>query len=342
VTRLLAFSRPPVGLLLVNLGTPDAPEPAAVRRFLAQFLADPRVVELPRLLWLPILHGIVLATRPQRVAAAYAQIWDRDSNEGPLKAITRRQAEKLHARADAGALGEAAPVRVDFAMRYGSPAIASRIEALMEEGCERIVVLPLYPQYAASTTASATDAVFDALKAMRRQPALRFLAPYFDDPAYIDALAQSVREELAKLDFEPQVLLASFHGLPQFQIDRGDPYRAQCETTAALLREALGMDARRLPIAFQSRFGRAKWIGPSTAETARDLAARGVKRLAVVAPGFSADCLETIEELGVEIRDVFLAAGGENYARLPCLNDGEAGLRLIETIAKRELAGWAS
>lgn len=331
----------PVGLLLVNLGTPDAPEPAAVRRYLAQFLSDPRVVELPRLLWLPILHGIILKTRPKRSAAAYAEIWDREANEGPLKAITRRQAARLAERAAAGALGAKAPVVVDFAMRYQSPAIAARIDALMAQGCERIVVLPLYPQYAASTTASVSDEVFRALSKMRRQPALRLAAPYYDDPAYIGALAQSVSEQLGRLDFEPEVVLASFHGLPQLQIDRGDPYQRHCEATVRLLREALGMDGTRLPLSFQSRFGRAKWIGPYTADVAAELAASGVKRLAVVAPGFSADCLETIEELGVEIRDRFLASGGEKFARLACLNDSEAGMRVIEAVARRELAGWA-
>lgn len=328
-----------VGVLLVNLGTPDAPEPKAVRKYLAEFLADPRVVELPRALWLPILHGVILNTRPQKSAKAYAAIWEEATNESPLKAILRRQAEKLRQIAESGAFG-AAPVVVDYAMRYGAPSLQAGIAGLMGAGCERILIAPLYPQYAAATTATAFDAVAKALGKMRRQPVLRFLPPYYGDPAHIDALAQSLRENLALLDFEPEVILASFHGLPQFQIDRGDPYRAHCETTWRLLREAMGLSERQLRLSFQSRFGRAKWIEPYTSETVRGLAAEGVKRVAVLAPGFSADCLETIEEIGVEIRNEFLEAGGEKFARVACLNDGAPGMRLIETLVKRELAGW--
>jgi ferrochelatase len=327
------FAQTPVGLLLVNLGTPDAPDPRAVRRYLAQFLSDRRVVELPRALWLPVLYGVILNTRPQRSAKAHAAIWNRETNEGPLKTFTRLQAEKLAARAGA-------TVIVDYALRHGSPSIASKVEALMAQGCERIAVLPLYPQYAASTTASAADEVFRALGRMRHQPALRIAPPYYDDPAYISALAESVRGQLAKLDFEPEVVLASFHGLPQAQIDAGDPYKAHCETTWRLLREALGPPPERLRLTFQSRFGPAKWIGPYTSDVVAGLAVQGVKRLAIVAPGFAADCLETIEELGVEMRDLFLRKGGEKFARLPCLNDSEAGMRLLETLARKELAGW--
>jgi len=329
----------PIGLLLVNLGTPEAPEAPAVRRYLAQFLSDPRVVELPRLIWLPLLYGVILNTRPAKSAVGYAAIWNRESNESPLKAFTRMQAEKLAALAEGGALGVGA-IHVEYAMRYGAPALSTQIEALLAKGCERILVLPLYPQYAASTTATAFDEIACVLRKLRRQPTLRFAAPYFDDPAYIDALAQGLREGLSSLDFEPQVVLASFHGLPQFQIDKGDPYKSQCETTARLLREATGMSEDRLRLSFQSRFGRAKWIEPYTAETVVALAKQGVKRLAIVAPGFSADCLETIEELGVEIRDLFLEAGGEKFARIPCLNDSEAGMQLLAALARRELAGW--
>jgi ferrochelatase len=336
-----SFAATPVGVLLVNLGTPDAPDVASVRRYLAQFLSDPRVVELPRLLWLPVLYGVILNTRPRRSPKAYADIWNAKTNEGPLKTFTRLQAEKLADRAAAGALGGAAPVIVEYAMRYQSPSIASKIEALMARGCERILILPLYPQYAASTTASAADEVFGILRKLRRQPAVRFAAPYFDDPAYIAALAESVRAHLAGLDFEPEVVIASFHGLPQAQIDRGDPYMSQCEATARLLREALGMSEERWRLAFQSRFGLAKWIEPYTRDVVSGLAKQGVARLAIVAPGFSADCLETIEELGVDIRDSFLEHGGKKFARVPCLNDSEAGMRLLETIARRELAGWA-
>ncbi|WP_457797944.1 ferrochelatase [Methylocystis sp. S23] len=328
----------PVGLLLVNLGTPDAPDVPSVRRYLAQFLSDPRVVDLPRLVWLPVLHGIVLNTRPKKSAQAYESIWSQETGEGPLKTITRLQAEKLAAWA--ATLGGKAPVIVDYALRYGSPSIPAQIDALMAKGCARIALLPLYPQYAASTSASAADAAFAALRRMRRQPALRIGAPYYDEPAYVAALAASIRRELAALDFEPEILLASFHGLPQLQVDRGDPYRTHCEATWRLLREALGMPEEKLRLSFQSRFGRAKWIGPYTSDVAGELATAGVKRLAVVAPGFSADCLETIEELGAEIRNLFLEKGGEKFARLPCLNDSAEGMALIETLARRDLAGW--
>jgi ferrochelatase len=336
--NMTSSSETPVGLLLVNLGTPDAPDVASVRRYLAQFLSDPRVVDLPRIVWLPILYGVVLNTRPKKSAHAYDSIWNHDIGEGPLKTITRRQAEALAARA--GELAGKAPVIVDYALRYGAPSIASQINMLMAKGCARIVLLPLYPQYAASTNASVADDAFAALGRMRNQPALRIGAPYYDDPAYIDALATSIRREIAALDFEPEVVLASFHGLPQAQVDRGDPYRQHCEETWRLLREALGLSAEQLRLSFQSRFGPAQWIPPYTSDVVEELAAAGVKRLAIVAPGFSADCLETIEELGVEIRDIFLEKGGEKFARLPCLNDSQEGMKLIETLARREIAGW--
>lgn len=324
----------PVGLLLVNLGTPEAPDIASVRRYLAQFLSDPRVVDLPRALWLPILYGVVLNTRPARSAKLYELIWNRDTGEGPLKTFTRLQAEKLQTRMSGSR------VIVDYALRYGAPSIATQIEALIAKGCGRIALLPLYPQYASSTTGSAADAAFDALRDMRKQPALRIAAPYYDDPAYIEALAANMTRSLAALDFEPEVIVASFHGLPQAQIDRGDPYRDHCEATWRLLCASLGMSPERLRLAFQSRFGRAQWMEPYTSDVVTELAGAGIKRIAVVAPGFSSDCLETIEELGVEIRDLFLEKGGEKFARLPCLNDSEESMALIETLAKRELAGW--
>ncbi len=326
----------PVGLLVVNLGTPDAPDAPSVRRYLAEFLSDPRVVDLPRVVWLPVLYGIVLNTRPKKSAHAYDSIWNHDIGEGPLKTITRNQAEKLAA---AGLSGKA-PVIVDYALRYGSPSIPAQIDALIAKGCERIALLPLYPQYAASTNASVADAAFAALNRMRKQPALRIGAPYYDDPAYIEALATSVKRDLAALDFEPEVVVASFHGLPQLQVDRGDPYRSHCEATWRLLSEALGLSEEKLRLSFQSRFGPAKWIEPYTSDVVAGLAESGVKRMAIVAPGFSADCLETIEELGVEIRDLFLEKGGEKFARLSCLNDSAEGMTLIETLARRELAGW--
>ena len=329
-----------VGVLLVNLGTPDAPEPGAVRRYLAQFLSDPRVVELPKLFWAPLLHGIVLPSRAKISAAAYAAVWDKEADESPLRSITRAQAERLAERLRDGALG-ASPVLVDFAMRYGAPSLQEGLAGLMSRGCERILVMPLYPQYAAATTATVFDAIARILARMRRQPTLRFLPPYFDDPAYIAALAATLRAGVAALDFEPEVMLASFHGLPQFQIDAGDPYKAHCETSWRLLREAMGVSERQLRLSFQSRFGRAKWIEPYTAEVVMGLARDGVKRLVVVTPGFSVDCVETIEEIGVETRDAFLRAGGEKFARIPCLNHGEEGMRMLEIMTRRELEGWA-
>jgi protoporphyrin/coproporphyrin ferrochelatase len=327
----------PVGVLLVNLGTPDAPKPEAVRRYLAEFLSDPRVVELPKLLWQPLLRGVVLPLRAKKSAAAYAAVWEKETNESPLRSVTRAQAAGLGERLQGGA----PPIVVDFAMRYGAPSLQTGLTGLMSRGCERILILPHYPQYAAATTATAFDAVARVLAGMRRQPTLRFLPPYFDDPAYIDALAGSLRAGLAALDFEPEVILASFHGLPQAQIDAGDPYKAQCEASWRLLREAMGLSERQLRLSFQSRFGRAKWIEPFTANVVADLVRDGVKRLVVITPGFSADCLETIEEIGVETRDAFLQEGGEKFARIPCLNGSEEGLRLLETLARRELAGWA-
>lgn len=322
-----------VGVLLVNLGTPDGADTPAVRRYLGQFLSDPRVVELPRAVWLPILYGIVLNTRPSRSAAAYRQIWNTDDDEGPLKTYTRRLCERL-----AGGFGPS--VMVDYAMRYQSPSIEKRLEWLISQGCDRILIVPLYPQYAASTTASVFDEVARVMRARRWQPTLRFVAPYYDRAEYIDALAASLRAHLAALDFEPEVVLASFHGLPKLQIERGDPYKTQCEITHRLLCAAAGMDERRLRLSFQSRFGPAKWIEPYTSDVTTQLAKEGIKRLAVVAPGFSVDCLETIEELGVEIKDLFLSQGGEHFARIPCLNDSDAGVEATRAVIERELGGW--
>jgi ferrochelatase len=334
------YAETPIGLLLVNLGTPDGADVRSVRRFLGQFLSDPRVVELPRFLWLPALYGVILNIRPARSVKAYQAIWNNETDEGPLKAITRSQAEKLAARAAEGVIGARTRVIIDFAMRYGTPGLDQQIRTLCSKGCERILVMPLYPQYAASTTATVFDAVAATLRQMRVQPTLRFTPPYYDDPVYIEALADSIRGALATIDFEPEVILTSFHGLPQSQIDRGDPYQRHCETTWRLLREALGIAAEKFLLTFQSRFGAAKWIGPYTADVVTELAGKGVKRIVIATPGFSADCLETIEEIGVEIRDRFLAAGGEKFARVPCLNDSDAGMCMIEGVARRELSGW--
>jgi len=319
---------PKIGVLLINLGTPNAPEPGAVRLYLKEFLSDPRVIEIPSLVWQPILRGMILRTRPRKSARAYRQVWTDQGS--PLAAITARQAKAL-----AGAFGE--DVIVDHAMRYGKPAIAERIEALKAAGCERLLIAPLYPQYCAATTATANDEAFAHLRRMRWQPAVRTLPPYHDDPAYIEALKLGVEQGLSGLDFEPEVLLASFHGMPRRTLELGDPYHCHCRKTARLLSDALG---RELPVAFQSRFGRAKWLEPSTESELKALPGRGVKRIAVVAPGFSADCLETLEELAIRGRETFLAAGGSHFAYLPCLNDSPAGVEMLRTVFARELEGW--
>ena len=320
-----------VGVLLVNLGTPDAPTPQAVRAYLKEFLSDPRVVELPAFLWQPILRGIILNTRPRKSAHAYRQVWtDKGS---PLAAITAEQAEKLQER-----LGPS--IRVEYAMRYGNPAIARKLAALHTQGCDRILVAPLYPQYCSASTATAVDAVADALKAMRRQPALRFLPAYHDDPSYIAALAADLGAQLDALPFVPEVLLLSFHGMPERTVTLGDPYRGQCLETGRLLTQALGRPGLRVETAFQSRFGRARWIEPATDAVLAAEAARGTKRIAIAAPGFSADCLETLEELAIRGREQFAAAGGEDFAALSCLNAGAPGMAMLEVLIRRELTGW--
>lgn len=317
-----------LGVLLINLGTPDAPEAPAVRRYLAEFLSDPRVIEIPRIAWLPILHGIVLRTRPRKSAHAYRQVWTQEGS--PLAAITSRQARQLQQR-----MGD--EILVEWAMRYGNPGIRPAIERMAEAGCTRILVAPLYPQYCAATTATANDAVFAALATMRRQPSVRTLPPYYDDPLYIDALRDNLQRQLDGLEFEPQRLLLSFHGMPERTLHLGDPYHCHCQKTARLLGEALGRD---VDVAFQSRFGRAKWLEPATDGVLAAFPAQGVTRIAIAAPGFSADCIETIEELGIRGRETFLSAGGESFARLDCLNHSSEGMTMLERLVRRELAGW--
>ncbi|GAA0271157.1 ferrochelatase [Alteraurantiacibacter aestuarii] len=320
-----------VGVLLVNLGTPDAPTPGAVKRYLAQFLSDPRVIEIPKLVWQPILRGIILNTRPKKSAHAYSQVWTEKGS--PLAAITAEQAEKLQPR-----LGDG--VQVEWAMRYGNPSIPDRLKAMMADGCERILLAPLYPQYCAATTATVVDEAADTLKAMRWQASLRTLPPYHDEPAYIDALAKDLGAQLDALAFAPEVLLLSFHGMPARTLDLGDPYHCHCRKTARLLEAALARPQLRVLTTFQSRFGRAKWLEPATDTTLEEEAARGTRRLAIAAPGFSADCLETLEELAIRGKEQFTEAGGEEFAALSCLNAGETGMDMLEVLIRRELAGW--
>ncbi len=325
-----------IGALLVNLGTPDATDYWSMRRYLKEFLSDRRVIETPRLIWWPILNFLVLTRRPQSSGAAYDLIWNRELDESPLRTITRSQSDKL-----ADTLSDLDDrLVVDWAMRYGNPSIADGLQRLTAAGCERVLVVPLYPQYSAATTATVNDKVFESLMKMRWQPALRTAPAYHDDPVYIAALAASMRTALDALDFEPELVIASFHGLPQEYFDQGDPYHCHCHKTARLLREALGWDADRLMVTFQSRFGRAEWLKPYTDETVKGLAERGVKRLAVITPGFVSDCVETLEEIAEQNKEIFLEHGGEHFAALPCLNDTPEGMRVIESVVRRELSGW--
>jgi len=322
-----------IGVLLVNLGTPDAAEPGAVKRYLAEFLSDRRVVEIPPIAWQPILRGIILNTRPKKSAHAYRQVWT-DAGS-PLAVITRQQAEAMQAR-----LGNEA--NVDWAMRYGTPSIPDRLQALKNSGCERILLAPLYPQYSGATTATVVDKAADYLRTMRWQPALRTLPPYHDDPAYIDALASDLSKQLDALDFEPEVLLLSFHGMPERTLHLGDPYHCHCQKTSRLLQEKLHRPGLKFRTTFQSRFGRAKWLEPATDTVLAEEAKAGTKRLAIAAPGFSADCLETLEELAIQGREQFTEAGGEHFAALSCLNASDPGLAMLETLLRRELSGWIS
>jgi ferrochelatase len=324
-----------IGVLLVNLGTPDGTSYWPMRRYLKEFLSDRRVIETPRLIWWPVLNGIVLTTRPKKSGAAYDEIWNRELNESPLRTFTRAQGEKLAAE-----MAAEENIVVDWAMRYGKPPIAERLEALQEQGCERILIFPLYPQYSASTTATVNDKAFDALKEMRWQPAIRTVPPYHDDPVYIDALAESIEAHLESLDFEPEKVLASFHGVPKSYLLKGDPYHCQCRKTTRLLNDRLGWPEGRLMITFQSRFGPEEWLQPYTDETVEKLANEGVKRLAIVNPGFVSDCLETLEEIAGEAGEIFHEHGGEQFSHIPCLNDTPLGMRVIHQMVLRELQGW--
>ena len=325
---------PRIGVLLLNLGTPDATDYWSVRRYLREFLSDRRVIETPKLLWWPLLNLVILSVRPQKSGANYARIWDQRTNESPLLVITRAQTAALADRL----AGDG--VMVDFAMRYGNPSTASKLQALRDAGCDRILLVPLYPQYSATTTATANDKAFAALQTMRWQPAVRTAPAYFAEPAYVAALAKSIADGVAALDFTPDLVLTSYHGMPQSYLERGDPYHCQCHKTTRLVRETLGWPEGKLMLTFQSRFGPTKWLQPYTDETLKALPARGIKKIAVLAPAFSADCIETLEEIAITGREQFMHAGGESFAYIPCLNASPGGMDMIEVVVRKELGGW--
>jgi len=324
-----------VGVLLVNLGTPDTADAKGVRVYLKEFLSDPRVIENQGPVWQLILNGFILRTRPRIKARDYLKIWNTERNESPLKTITRAQAEKL-----GRGIADHEHVEVGWAMRYGNPSIRAGVESLMKRGCDRLLVVPLYPQYSAATSASVCDEVFRVLASLRAQPTLRVSPPYYDDPNYIEALAASIDAHLASLPFKPELIVASFHGMPKAYVDKGDPYQAQCIATTEALRKRLGLDAGRLLLTFQSRFGYAQWLQPYTDATMAKLAKDGVKRIAVVMPGFAADCLETLEEIAQENAEIFKHNGGEEFSAIPCLNDSDEGMDVIRQLVLRELQGW--
>ncbi|MFC3050433.1 ferrochelatase [Kordiimonas pumila] len=321
------------GVLLISLGTPEAPTYKSVRKYLAEFLSDQRVIETPRLLWLPILYGPILTFRPLKSAKAYAKVWDYENGESPLRGFARAQAEKMQTR-----LGESASVA--WAFRYGSPSVADGLAELREKGCDRIVAFALYPQYSATSMATAYDKVFDVLKTMRWQPAVRTAPPYYDKPIFIEKLVNSVKESLSTIDWQPEKLLASYHSIPKSYYDAGDPYPCQCLKTSRLLRTHLNMPEETFVTSFQSRVGPTEWVSPYTDKTVEKLAAEGVKKLAVIAPAFSADCLETLEEINMELRETFLHAGGTHFHYIPCLNDTPDGMDVLEDVVRTEGAGW--
>jgi ferrochelatase len=328
-------NRGKIGVLLMNLGTPEATSYWPMRRYLKEFLSDPRVIETNRVLWWFILNGVILTFRPQKSGKAYEKIWNKVLNESPLKTITRGQSEKL-----GEALRDRPEIVVDWAMRYGQPPVAPRIEDLKARGCDRILLAPLYPQYSAATTATALDKCFDALKTMRWQPAIRSLPPYFEHPAYIDALAKSLKQHIKELPWKPDLILASFHGLPQEYVTKGDPYYYHCMKTADLLREKMKFSPEQLQVVFQSRFGRAEWLQPYAQGTVEGLPAKGVKNLVMIMPGFSADCVETLEEVAIGLDETFKHAGGVNFSAVPCLNDSPLSIGMLNLLVQQELQGW--
>ncbi len=328
------FPAPKIGVLLINLGTPDGTDYWSMRRYLSEFLSDRRVIETNPLIWQPILQGAILSTRPQQSGANYKRIWDKAENDSPLRVITRRQAQKLQQRLGDGVI-------VDFAMRYGNPSTAARLNALHKAGCTRVLLAPLYPQYSATTTATANDKAFDALRTMRWQPAVRTLPAYYGTPEYVAALAKSIDDGVKALDFTPDVVLTSYHGMPESYVERGDPYYHQCLETTRLVRETLGWSEDRIRVTFQSRFGPTEWLKPYTADTIEELG-RDKKKIAVVAPAFSVDCIETLEEIAITGHEQFVEAGGghDDYAYIPCLNDSELGMGMLEAVIRNELQGW--
>ncbi|MBB4658023.1 ferrochelatase [Parvularcula dongshanensis] len=320
-----------VGVLLVNLGTPEGTDAASVRRYLREFLSDRRVVDYPRALWLPVLEGIILRTRPKKSGEAYAKIWNHEADESPLRTYTREQANGVRGRL------EAEGVIVDWAMRYGVPGIAAKLSELQSQGCDRILLVPLYPQYSATTTATVVDAAFAHLATLPWQPSIRTLPPFHDEAAYIDALAESARRHVGP---EVERVILSYHGLPQRYFAAGDPYHCHCQKTSRLLREAMGWDPDFAPVAFQSKFGPEKWLEPSTESLVVKAAEEGKKRIAVMAPAFVSDCVETLEEIGIGLAETYHEAGGEHLSVVPCLNTDEAFLEALTDLVRRELSGW--
>lgn len=324
-----------VGVLLVNLGTPEATDYWSMRRYLKEFLSDRRVIELTPFLWWPILNLIILSFRPQKSGHAYAGIWNKERNKSPLKTFTRGQAEKL--KLDLADLNN---VVVDWGMRYGQPPVGERIQALKDEGCDKILLFPLYPQYSAATTATALDRAFDALRKMRWQPITRSVPPYFDRPEYIDAIAQSLTQHMKTLSWKPDRILVAFHGLPREYLNKGDPYHCQCQKSARLLREKMGYSKEEMQIVFQSRFGKAEWLKPYAQDTVEELPSQGIRNLLMISPGFASDCVETLEELAMGLEETFKEKGGENFSVVPCLNDSDASIRMLSGLIRNELKGW--
>lgn len=323
-----------VGVLLLNLGTPDATDYWSVRRYLKEFLSDQRVIETPKWLWWPILNLIILTFRPKKAGHAYELVWDKERNESPLRVITKAQTAALAERM----AGDG--VMVEYAMRYGNPSTKSVLEKMQAAGCRKILLVPLYPQYSATTTATANDKAFDALKEMRWQPAVRTAPAYFADAKYIETLGNSIRDGVAALDFEPDLVITSYHGMPVTYLTNGDPYHCQCFKTTRLVREYLGWPKEKLMVTFQSRFGPTEWLQPYTDKTLEALPGKGIKKVAILAPAFSADCIETLEEIAMGGKDTFIEAGGERFAYIPCLNSSEGGMDMIESMVRRELSGW--